>query len=106
SGTLWTKIPLTDRTLRVAFDRNQFAMFVINELSAPDSAVRANRARHFRVIDARMHGTCLVRHRFQTGAIFALADLSNERPLPEQASERLHASFRLILRQHRFAVEQ
>src|SRR5436305_6538624 len=35
--TLWTKIPLADRTFRIAFDRNQFAVFVINELAATDT---------------------------------------------------------------------
>ena len=39
-----TKVSLTDRRLRVALDRNQFAVLVINELTATDSAVRANRA--------------------------------------------------------------
>src|SRR5438094_4898713 len=39
-----TKISLADRTFRIAFDRNQFAILVENKLPAPDSAVRANRS--------------------------------------------------------------
>src|SRR5439155_1350149 len=57
---LWTKIPLTDRTFRIAFDRNQFAVFVINELAATDTAIWADRARDLCVIDPRVHRTRLV----------------------------------------------
>ena len=58
--TLWTKVPLADRTFRIAFDRNQFAVFVINELAATDTAIWADRARDLCVIDPRVHRTRLV----------------------------------------------
>ena len=50
-----TKISLADRALRIAFDRNQFAILVINQLSAPNSAIRTNRTRDFRIVDPRVH---------------------------------------------------
>src|SRR5438045_6099484 len=46
SRALRTKIPLADRTLWVALDRNQFAVLVINELSATDAAVWADGSRN------------------------------------------------------------
>jgi hypothetical protein len=84
------KIPLANWTLGIALDRNQLAVFVTNELSATDAAVRANRAGDACAIGARMHRARFVRHRLQAGAIFALADLPNERPSREQRSERCH----------------
>ncbi len=51
------KIALTDRTFRIAFDRNKLPAFVINELPATDSAVWTNRSRYLRIVDSRMHST-------------------------------------------------
>jgi len=84
-----TKIPLADGRLRVAFDRNQFAVFVINQLPATNAAVWANRSRDLRVVDPRVHCARFVRHRFETGAVFALADLPNERPFRKQREHNL-----------------
>jgi hypothetical protein len=75
-----TKVSLTDRRLRVAFDRNQFAVLVINELTATDSAVRANRAGDACTIGARMHRASFVRHRLQPSPVRPPANLTNERP--------------------------
>jgi hypothetical protein len=83
-----TKVSLTDRRLRVAFDRNQFAVLVINELTATDSAVRANRAGDACTIGARMHRASFVRHRLQPSPVRPPANLTNERPFREQRSER------------------
>src|SRR5437773_5469397 len=92
--TLWTKIPLTDRTFRIAFDGNQFAVFVINELTATDTAIWADRARNLCVIDPSVHRTRLVRHRLEAGAILALANLPNEWPFRKQRKHNLHPSLR------------
>src|SRR5216117_3635947 len=54
---------------------NQFTVLVINQLPAPDSAVRTNRARDLRIINPGMHRTRLVRHRLKTGAVLVFADL-------------------------------
>jgi len=84
------KIPLADRTLRIALDRNQFAVLVIYELPATDSAVWANRSRHLGAIDARVHRARFVRHRLKTCPVGPLTNLTNDRPFAEQASERRH----------------
>src|SRR5205807_5935367 len=90
SGAFRAKIPLADRTLRFAFDRNQFAILVKNKLPATDSAVRANRSCHLGAVDPRVHRARFVRHRLKTSAGGALTNLTNERPFAEQASERHH----------------
>ena len=82
------KIPLANWTLGIALDRNQLAVFVINELSATDSAVRANRAGDACAIGARMHRASFVRHRLQPSPVRPPANLTNERPFREQRSER------------------
>jgi len=84
------KVSLANRTLRIAFDRNQFAVFVINELPAAHSAVRANRSRNLRVVDAGVHRARFVGHRFKAGAVGALTNLTDERPFRQQACERRH----------------
>src|SRR6266498_2993499 len=84
------KIALTDRTFRIAFDRNELPAFVINELPATDPAVWTNRSRYLRIVDSRMHCARLVRHRFQPCAVGPLTNLTNERPFGEQRSERRH----------------
>src|SRR5439155_19641720 len=86
-GAFRAKISLTDRRFRIALDRNQFSIFVIDELAAPDSAIRANRSRHLRAIDPRMHRPRFIRHRFQPGSIFASPNLVNQRPF---RNERNH----------------
>src|SRR6266536_2509561 len=89
-GAFWAKISLTDRAFRIALDRNQLPVFVINELAATYAAIRTNRARDLRVVRARMHGARLFRHRLQPGAIFASTNLPNQRPFREQRSQRCH----------------
>ena len=58
--TLWTKIPLADRAFRVALDRNQLSVLVINQLTATDAAIRADRASNFCIVNPRVHRTRLV----------------------------------------------
>src|SRR5205809_6727376 len=60
--TLWAKIPLANGTFRVALDRNQLPIFVINQLSTTHAAIWTNRARHFRSVDTSMHCTGLIGH--------------------------------------------
>src|SRR6266516_1202506 len=57
---------------------------MVNDLAAPDSAVGTNRARDLRVVSPGVHRTRLIRHRLETRAILALADLPNERPFRDQ----------------------
>src|SRR5215471_120550 len=79
-GAFRTKVPLTDRRLRVAFDRNQFPILVKNQLAAADATIGTNRARYLSTIDARMHCARLLRHRLETCPVFPFANLANQRP--------------------------
>src|SRR5947208_6298848 len=87
------KIPLANRTLRVAFNGNEFALLVVYELTASDAAVRANRSRHLCIISPRVHGARFVRHRFQSRPVDSLANLTNKWPFQEQRSERWHGVY-------------
>jgi hypothetical protein len=49
-GAFRTKVSLTDRRLRISFDRNQFPILVINQLPAADATIWANRAGNLRII--------------------------------------------------------
>src|SRR5205807_7019436 len=92
--TFRTKIPLTNRRFRIAFDRNQFPILVINQLPAADATIWANGARHFCVIYTRMHRACFVRHRLEAGTVLALANLPNEWPFRKQRKHILHPFLR------------
>src|SRR6266581_2219086 len=65
-----------------------------NQLTAPHTAIRTNRARHLSIINARMHRTRLFRHRLETSAIFALENLPNERPFRKQRKHNIHPFLR------------
>src|SRR4029453_2776848 len=84
------KVPLTDWTLRIAFDRNDLFAVMVNQLSAPDAAVWANRTRHFRAVGARMHRPRFLRHRLDTRPVFAFANLPNKRPFRKQSAHKSH----------------
>ena len=62
-----------------------------NQLTAPHTAIRTNRARYLSIINARMHRTRLFRHRLETSAIFVVEDLANYRPFrnPGEHTEHL-----------------
>src|SRR4030095_8453233 len=83
-GAFRAEIPLADRTFGIALDRNQLPILVINKLPAADAAIGTNGACGFCVVDASMHRLRFVRHRFQTGAVFAFTDLPNEWPFRKQ----------------------
>jgi hypothetical protein len=67
---------------------------VKNELAATNTAVRANRVGHLRIIDPRVHRVRFFRHRLQAGAIFALANLPYERPFRKQRAHVLNSVLR------------
>src|SRR5581483_10809835 len=93
-GAFGTKVSLADRRLRVAFDRNQFAILVINQLPAANATIWANGTRDFCVIETCMHRPRPVRHGLKAGAIFALEDLPNERPFRKQRKHIVHPVLR------------
>ena len=96
SGAFRTKVPLADWTLGIAFDRNQFAILVKNKLAAANSAIRANRARHFRTVDPRVHRARFIGHRFEPGSVFAFTNLAHEWPFREQSTKRGHGRILLF----------
>src|SRR5262245_2313853 len=85
-----TKISLTDRRLRIALDRNEFAVLMINQLPAADATIRANGGCDFRVVGPRVHRARLFRHRLQACAVLAFANLANDRPIREPGEHAEH----------------
>src|SRR6266403_858822 len=61
-----------------------------NQLAAPHTAIRTDRARYVGIINARMHRTRLFRHRLETSAILAVEDLANNRPFREPGEHTEH----------------
>ena len=64
-----------------------------NQLAATDPAIRANRARHLRIVDPRMHRARFVRHRLKASAIFPFANLSDEWPFRKQTYHKSSLDF-------------
>ena len=94
--TLWAKIPLANGTFRVALDRNQLPIFVINQLSTTHAAIWTNRARHFRSVDTSMHCTGLIGHRLQPRTVLAFTNLPQQWPFRQQLKHPRHLNrFRL-----------
>src|SRR5689334_12898101 len=85
-----TKIPLIDWRFGIALDRNQFAVLMKNQLAAADAAIGTNRTRDFRSIGPRAHRARFVRHRLETSAILAFANLAHEWPLRKQINQQGH----------------
>ena len=84
------KIPLANRTFRIALDRNQLSVLMVDQLSATNSAVRTNRARHAGIIGPGVHRARLLRHRFKASAILAFTELSQQRPFRKPIKHRHH----------------
>ena len=58
-----------DRRFGIAFDGNQLAVLVKNQLPAADGAIGTNRAGDFRAVILWTKVVRTVAHRFRTGAI-------------------------------------
>src|SRR4029079_11878375 len=86
-----TEISLADRAMRVPLDLNDFAVLVINELSATDAAIRTNRPGDFGSIDARMQRACGFGHSFHSGSACAVTDLTQKWPTPKAGGFNLLA---------------
>jgi len=76
--TFRTKIALADRRFRIAFDRNQFALLMKNQLAATNPAVRqmdrATCASSIRACIARVFSDIGL----ETSAVFAFENLPDE----------------------------
>ena len=73
-----------DGRFRVAFDRDELAVAVVNELAASDGAVRTDRAREWRAVILRGQRTSPGTSGLEPGAIAAVEDLLCQRPPVEQ----------------------
>src|ERR1700746_3932009 len=89
-GALRTQVTLIDWTLGIAFDRNQLPVAMINQLAATDTAVGTNRSGNFRTIDTRVQSCRSWRHRFRSGSVTMLPELSDQWPSRKQTDERCH----------------
>ena len=78
-----TKIPLANRRLRIAFDGDQFAILVVNELATADAAVGANRFGNLCVVGPSVHLARLGGHRLKPGAVFPLENLAQRAAIRE-----------------------
>src|SRR4030095_15761972 len=85
-----TKIPLANRRLRIAFDGDESAMLVVNELATADAAVGANRFGDLCVVDPSVHLARLGGHRLKPRAASPLKNLRGERPFEDEIDQRRH----------------
>src|SRR5438270_12382891 len=86
-GPFGTEMSARDRRLRIAFDGDDLAVAMKDELSASDAAVGTDRTRHFGLLVLRPQGACRVAHRIGAGAVASIAKLANERPLEQKLGE-------------------
>ena len=85
-----TKIPLANRRLRIAFDGDEFAMLMVDELATANAAVGANRFGDLCVVDPGVHLARLGGHRLRPRAVFPLKNLARKRPFENEIDERRH----------------
>src|SRR5690349_11170744 len=71
----------------IAFDRDQLAIFVIDDLPTTYSAIRTNRRRRLRVVMFRLKVFRALGIRFWSGPICASFDLLDEWPAGEKICE-------------------
>src|SRR5579862_3947587 len=89
---LGTEVPAGNGRLRIAFDGDELARFVKNELSAAHSAVGADRARYFRSAGFRLQLSSALGHRLDACSVASRQDLLNERPAEEEVFLELHVN--------------
>ena len=81
---LGAKMAARDRRSRVAFNGNQLAILVMNQLSASHRAIGTDRARHLSVMSPSAQVPCLLAHGFVAGTVGAGHDLPYEGPPLQQ----------------------
>src|SRR5947207_11084670 len=79
-----TEMSARDRRLGITFDADDLAVAMVNELTTSDTAVRTDRARHFRVAIFRRERARGVAHRVGAGAVAAIAKLADQRPFQKE----------------------
>src|SRR5262249_55048887 len=81
--TFGTEMPSGDRRLRIAFDGEELALAMVNQLTTSDAAVRTDGARYLRAV---VLGAQLARP-LAHGRVLLSAQLANERPFEEELGE-------------------
>src|SRR5215813_4347696 len=76
-----------DGRFGIAFNGDQFVVFVEDELAAPYAAIRTNRRRHLRAVVLGTQVARLLRHDFGASAARTVSNLIDEWPAGKQVSE-------------------
>ena len=101
-----TKIPLANRRLRIAFNGDESAILVINELATADAAIGANRFGDLRAVDPSVHRARFGGHRLKPRAVFPLEYLARERPFENEIDQRRHLKiYRTKMRVWPFVIQ-
>src|SRR5438477_351651 len=87
SAAFGTQTPTRDGRFRIAFDGNQFSIFVINQLSAADAAVRTNGTRNLSPVVLGTQIPRLLGHGFRASAVGSGLNLPDEWPAGKQIIE-------------------
>src|SRR5581483_6888617 len=82
-GTLGTQVPAGDWRLRIAFNRDQLPVLVIDQLAAPHAAVRAYGTRYLSAVGFRPTFPRAIGHGFRPSTVSPGTDLLKNRPIPE-----------------------
>src|SRR4029077_16592005 len=86
---LGAKPPARNRRFGIAFNRNQLAFLMKDELTAADGTVRAYRPGYFRSVILGTKRLRVVAHRFRAGAISAVQNLTEHWPLERKFLDHL-----------------
>ena len=83
-GALRTEAAAGNRRLGIAFDGNQLAILVKDELAATHAAVRTNRSSYFGSVSFRTQVARSLRHRLRTGTVGTSTKLLEQWPFREK----------------------
>ena len=88
-GALRAQMPARNWRLRIALDRNQLSLFVIDKLSATHSAIWTDGTRHLGSIVLRPETPSTRAHGFRTCSIRSSPNLLHQGPLREELFEHV-----------------
>ena len=76
-----------NRRLRIAFDRDDLPLAMVNKLTTSNTAVGTDRPGHLGAVALRPQRVRGIGHRFDAGAVRAGSKLTDQRPFQEQLGE-------------------
>src|SRR5579883_1475688 len=91
-GAFGAEPPARDRRFRIAFNRNEFAVFVEDQLPASYAAVGTNRTRHLSSSGSRSKQMRSLRHCFAASAVASILDLFDKGPAREKVKRHFGTS--------------